>query len=74
MGQGGIYFRKVAARFWTTRFILCSADRNGCSTHSPDKSLHTEIQIKLSEFDEEDVSFTYPDSMISFAFGNEKPV
>ena len=42
--------------------------------HSPDKSLHTEIQIKLSEFEEGDVSFTYPDSMISFAFGNEKPV
>ena len=41
--------------------------------HSPDISLHTEIQICLSDFEEGDVSFTYPDSMISFRFGNEKP-
>lgn len=31
------------------------------------------ICIPLSGFEEEDVSFTYPDSMISFWFGNEKP-
>jgi len=42
--------------------------------HSPDKTLHCEIQIPLSEFEEGDVSFTYPDSMISFWFGNEKPI
>lgn len=42
--------------------------------HSPDKSRHQEIRIKLSEFNEEDVSFTYPDSMISFAFAKDKPV
>ena len=42
--------------------------------NSPDKSLHMEIQICLSDFEEGDVSFTYPDSMISFYFLNEKPV
>jgi hypothetical protein len=41
--------------------------------HSPDKSLHSEIQISLSDFEEGDVSFTYPDSMISFRFGNDRP-
>lgn len=41
---------------------------------SPDRSLHQEIQIRLADFEEGDVSFTYPDSMISFWFGNEKPV
>lgn len=43
-------------------------------THSPDQSLHREIRIQLSDFEEEDVSFTYPDSMISFWLENEKPV
>jgi hypothetical protein len=42
-------------------------------THSPDRSLHKEIRIQLSDFEEEDLSFTYPDSMISFWLGNEKP-
>jgi hypothetical protein len=31
------------------------------------------IRIPLSVFAEDDVSFTYPDSMISYWFGNEKP-
>jgi hypothetical protein len=31
------------------------------------------IRIPLAAFEEEDVSFTYPDSMISFWFGDEKP-
>lgn len=42
-------------------------------THSPDLSLHREIKIQLSDFEEVDVSFTYPDSMISFWLGKEKP-
>jgi len=40
---------------------------------APDKDLHAEIQIPLSVFTEFDVSFTYPDSMISRWFGLEKP-
>jgi hypothetical protein len=32
-----------------------------------------EIRIPLSVFQEGDVSFTYPDSMISLWFGNDKP-
>jgi hypothetical protein len=31
------------------------------------------IRIPLSIFTEDDISFTYPDSMISFWFGREKP-
>jgi hypothetical protein len=42
-------------------------------THSPDRSLHKEVRIRLADLEEEDVSFTYPDSMISFWLGNEKP-
>lgn len=41
--------------------------------NSPDPSMHGEIRIPLSVFTEHDVSFTYPDSMISLWFAREKP-
>ena len=41
---------------------------------SPNPEKHAEIRIPLSLLAEEDVSFTYPDSMISHWFGREKPV
>ncbi|MEZ4769458.1 MAG: hypothetical protein R2844_13650 [Caldilineales bacterium] len=41
--------------------------------HAPDLAMHAEIRIPLSALTEQDVSFTYPDSMISFWFGAEKP-
>ena len=40
---------------------------------APDREKHGEIRIPLSVFTEYDVSFTYPDSMISRWFGREKP-
>jgi hypothetical protein len=40
---------------------------------SPDPGAHGEIRIPLSAFAEHDVSFTYPDSMLSLWFGREKP-
>ena len=40
---------------------------------APDRNKHGEIRIPLSVFTETDVSFTYPDSMISRWFGREKP-
>jgi hypothetical protein len=40
---------------------------------SPDPAAHGEIRIPLTVFTEFDVSFTYPDSMISLWFGREKP-
>jgi hypothetical protein len=40
---------------------------------APDLNVHGEIRIPLSVFTEYDVSFTYPDSMISLWFGREKP-
>src|SRR5574341_1264007 len=40
---------------------------------APDREKHGEIRIPLSMFTEYDVSFTYPDSMISREFGREKP-
>jgi hypothetical protein len=40
---------------------------------SPDPAKHGEIHIPLWIFTEFDVSFTYPDSMISHWFGREKP-
>jgi hypothetical protein len=40
---------------------------------APDREKHGEIRIPLSVFTERDVSFTYPDSMISRWFGREKP-
>ncbi|GAK56289.1 hypothetical protein U27_03251 [Candidatus Vecturithrix granuli] len=42
--------------------------------NSPDPGAHGEIRIPLSVFTEYDVSFTYPDSMISLWFGREKPI
>lgn len=42
--------------------------------HAPDPAVHGEIHIPLSAFTEDDVSFTYPDSMVSRWFGREKPV
>jgi hypothetical protein len=41
--------------------------------HAPAPDLHGEIRIPLSAFQEGDVSFTYPDSMISLWFGRDKP-
>ena len=41
---------------------------------APDRVKHGEIRIPLSVFTEYDVSFTYPDSMISRWFGREKTV
>jgi hypothetical protein len=40
---------------------------------APDPDNHGEIRIPLSVFTEKDVSFTYPDSMISHWFSLEKP-
>lgn len=39
--------------------------------NAPDRSLHQAIQINLAAFDEGDLSFTYPDSMISFWLGHD---
>jgi len=39
----------------------------------PDPARHAEIHIPLSLFSEQDVSFTYPDSMVSRWFDFEKP-
>lgn len=41
--------------------------------NSPDTNLHAEIHIPLSVFAETDVSFTYPDSMISYGLSLSKP-
>jgi len=40
---------------------------------APDREKGREIRIPLSVFTERDVSFTYPDSMLSRWFGREKP-
>jgi hypothetical protein len=40
---------------------------------APDPDMHAEIRIPLSAFTEQDVSFTYPDSMISLEFARERP-
>ena len=40
---------------------------------APDLEKHGEIRIPIAVFTEYDVSFTYPDSMISRWFGREKP-
>ena len=42
--------------------------------NAPDPATHGEIHIPLSVFTEYDVSFTYPDSMISLWFGRDKPI
>ena len=41
---------------------------------APNQEKHGEIRIPLSVFRKFDVSFTYPDSMISRWFSREKPV
>jgi hypothetical protein len=41
---------------------------------APVPEAHGEIRIPLSAFTEDDVSFTYPDSMVSLWFGREQPV
>jgi hypothetical protein len=42
--------------------------------HAPDPDAHAEIHIPLSAFTEYDVSFTYPDSMLSLWLSRDKPV
>ena len=42
-------------------------------THGPDLAKHAEIRVPLSEFTEDDISFTFPDSMVSRWFAMEKP-
>ncbi len=41
---------------------------------APDVPNHGEIRIPLAAFQEGDVSFTYPDSMVSHWLGTEKPI
>ena len=41
--------------------------------HAKDPDTPGEIRIPLSVFEEGDVSFTYPDSMISYLFDRDKP-
>ncbi len=41
--------------------------------HAPDPRAHAELRIPLSVFQEADVSFTYPDSMVSYWLYREKP-
>jgi hypothetical protein len=40
---------------------------------SPDRQRHAELRIPIDVFDEADISFTYPDSMISLWLSLEKP-
>ncbi len=40
--------------------------------NSPDKSFHQEIRIDLAAFNPGDVSFTYPDSMISYWLDHDR--
>ena len=42
--------------------------------HAPDPASHAEQQIPLSSFTESDVSFTYPDSMVSLWLHRDKPI
>jgi len=42
--------------------------------HAPNPSTHGEIRVPLSAFTESDVSFTYPDSMVSLWLGRDKPI
>ena len=41
--------------------------------HAPDPARHGELRIPLAIFQESDVSFTFPDSMVSYWLGLEKP-
>jgi hypothetical protein len=41
--------------------------------HAPDPRTHAETRIPLSVFQEADVSFTYPDSMVSLWLHTERP-
>jgi hypothetical protein len=50
-------------------FVL--GDSQWLVKNAPDRSLHQEIHIDLAVFDDEDLSFTYPDSMISFWLGHD---
>jgi len=42
--------------------------------NDPYPDAHGEVHIPLSVFTQFDVSFTYPDSMISLWFGKDKPI
>ena len=41
--------------------------------YAPDPDAHREIRIPLSIFTQDNLSFTYPDSMISLEFGRDRP-
>ena len=41
--------------------------------NAPDKKTHGEIRIPISTFSERDVSFTFPDSMVSWWLFKDKP-
>ena len=42
--------------------------------HAPDPASHAELRIPLSSLAESDVSFTYPDSMVSLWLHRDKPI
>ena len=58
-----------------SEFPICTVlgASNWLVNAAPDGSSHAEIRIPLSIFAETDVSFTYPDSMVSRWFDLEKP-
>lgn len=83
----GYLRRRRAAELWTrTEFIrrggkpqtahpiaMVLGESPWLVSSAPDINLHGEIQIPLSVFSATDISFTYPDSMISHWFGREQP-
>jgi hypothetical protein len=46
---------------------------NWISRNAPSVKEHREIRISIHDFKEQDISFTFPDSMISYWLGSEKP-
>lgn len=56
---------------WPISMVL--GESSWIEDHAPDPLRHGQVRIPLSAFEEGDVSFTFPDSMVSYWLGSEKP-
>jgi hypothetical protein len=67
------FIKKGGAPIETYPICMVLGSSNWIESNAPDPDAHFKIMIPLSEYSEVDISFTYPDSMVSLMFLNNRP-
>jgi hypothetical protein len=67
------FIKKSGAPIEAYPICMVLGSSNWIERNAPDPDAHFKIMIPLSAFSEVDISFTYPDSMVSLMFLNNRP-